>query len=236
MTDSARDDSQPDANQPDFTRQSCWAPGVLVPAFQMRRDFFGARRLVPIDDQADVIKRTLLAIFGIRNWDVVEGLVVNVLDSLTDLDGEIDAAGLEKFRFTLANIIESRPKGVAELGYVVLGEKLKLAMTLHFRQLAHSTSVLQVDRSQGAFERLIRLHSELGEGLRRQRLSASVIAAGSHTGQAVSDGTGTPAKLGNAAKRRDKTMKSSSDIASEGHPSEVKGDAIPSSEKPEAAK
>jgi hypothetical protein len=169
------------------------------------------------------------------DWGAIEALIVDLLDSLSDLDGEIDAHGLEQFSFALSNIIESRPRGVAELGYAVLREKLRLAMTSHFRHMAHSTFVKQVEKSQSAFERLVRLHCELAEGVRRQRLSTSLIAI-SRSGQAVTDST--PAKLNSAAKRRDKTMKTPSDGASEVGASEgleIEGDAIPRFEMQEAA-
>jgi hypothetical protein len=183
-----------DLGKSDLSERGCWGPGVLVPDHQLRRDALGCRCLVPVGDQAQTIRHFLLSVFGVLDWAAVEGVVTDLLDSVSDLTGDVDEAGLEQFRFSFANIVESRPQGVAEMHYVVLREKLNLALTAHFRHLRHSTYLPQLDRSQRAVERLVVLQCGLADGLRRQQSSPAKLIVVAPPEQGNTDNTESHAR------------------------------------------
>jgi hypothetical protein len=183
----------------------------------MRRHGLGRRYLAPIGPLAETIRALFMARLGVSDWTTAEAVMFDLVDSMSDLEGEVGDQGLEQFWFSLMHICEARPGNFEELGMIVLREKLRIAMIPNFRLLTHSDFVPQIERSQNAFVRMARLHNELTEGLRRQRAKGpetSVVVTVAQNAHSAADDVAPAASQRSLRKRKESESGAVSSVTS----------------------
>ena len=164
---------------PNLSLRGCMAPHALIDSFQLRIGSDGCRRLVPIDPMAAKRRTVLLTLLGTTRWSVVEGVVFDLLDSVTDPDKSLQDSCAERFRLMFDNVLETQPINAEQRNLVVSREKLRMLVTIQYSNFLHSQHLPTVDRAYHCIERLTKLIMELTDALRRAQSTSpeTVIAA-----------------------------------------------------------